>query len=128
MPLTIVNMFKSVHFQNRKCDCIKYLKLGDPCCGSGGMFVQSARFVQNHSGNINSISVFGQEANATTRKMALMNLAIRGIEANLGPHQADTFINDLHPTLKADFVMAIIWSQNHGIQDVHDEAHNLLAA
>jgi len=78
----------------------------DPCCGSGGMFVQSARFVQNHSGNINSISVFGQEANATTRKMALMNLAIRGIEANLGPHQADTFINDLHPTLKADFVMA----------------------
>ena len=78
----------------------------DPCCGSGGMFVQSARFVQNHSGNINSISVFGQEANATTRKMALMNLAIRGIEANLGPHQADTFINDLHPTLKADFIMA----------------------
>ncbi len=78
----------------------------DPCCGSGGMFVQSARFVQNHSGNINSISVFGQEANATTRKMALMNLAIRGIEANLGPHQADTFTNDLHPTLRADFVMA----------------------
>ena len=78
----------------------------DPCCGSGGMFVQSARFVQNHSGNINSISVFGQEANATTRKMALMNLAIRGIEANLGPHQADTFTNDLHPTLRADFIMA----------------------
>lgn len=78
----------------------------DPCCGSGGMFVQSARFVQNHSGNINSISIFGQEANAITRKMALMNLAIRGIEANLGPHQADTFTNDLHPTLKADFVMA----------------------
>ena len=78
----------------------------DPCCGSGGMFVQSARFVQNHSGNINNISVFGQEANATTRKMALMNLAIRGIEANLGSHQADTFTNDLHPTLRADFVMA----------------------
>ena len=78
----------------------------DPCCGSGGMFVQSARFVENHSGNINKIAVYGQEANATTRKMALMNLAIRGIEANLGPHQADTFINDLHPTLRADFIMA----------------------
>ena len=100
----------------------------DPCCGSGGMFVQSARFVQSHSGNINSISVFGQEANATTRKMALMNLAIRGIEANLGPHQADTFLNDLHPTMRADFIMAIIWSFNHAIQDVHDEAHSLLAA
>ena len=86
--------------------CIKVALVTDPCCGSGGMFVQSARFVQNHSGNINSISVFGQEANATTRKMALMNLAIRGIEANLGPHQADTFTNDLHPTLRADFVMA----------------------
>ena len=78
----------------------------DPCCGSGGMFVQSARFVSNHSGNIKSISIFGQEANATTRKMALMNLAIRGIEANLGAHQADTFTNDLHPSLRADFVMA----------------------
>ena len=78
----------------------------DPCCGSGGMFVQSARFVQNHSGNINNISIFGQEANATTRKMALMNLAIRGIEANLGPHQADTFLNDLHPTLRASAILA----------------------
>jgi len=78
----------------------------DPCCGSGGMFVQSAKFIENHSGNINSISVYGQDSNPTTWKMAMMNLAIRGIEANLGQYNADTFFNDCHPTLKADFVMA----------------------
>ena len=78
----------------------------DPCCGSGGMFVQSADFVGHHSGNINNLSVFGQDANPTTRKMALMNLAIRGIEADLGQFNADTFHNDLHPTLKADFILA----------------------
>jgi len=78
----------------------------DPCCGSGGMFVQSADFVSHHSGNINNLSVFGQDANPTTRKMALMNLAIHGIEADLGPHNADTFHQDLHPHLKADFIMA----------------------
>jgi type I restriction enzyme M protein len=78
----------------------------DPCCGSGGMFVQSADFVGHHSGNINNLSVFGQDANPTTRKMALMNLAIRGIEADLGAYNADTFYNDLHKTLKADFILA----------------------
>ena len=78
----------------------------DPCCGSGGMFVQSARFILNHSSNINNISVYGQDSNPTTWKMAQMNLAIRGIEADLGPYNADTFFNDCHPTLKADFVMA----------------------
>ena len=78
----------------------------DPCCGSGGMFVQSAKFIQNHQGNINNISVYGQDSNPTTWKMAQMNLAIRGIEANLGQFNADTFFNDCHPTLKADFVMA----------------------
>lgn len=78
----------------------------DPACGSGGMFVQSAKFVENHQGNINNISVYGQDSNPTTWKMAQMNLAIRGIEANLGSYNADTFFNDCHPTLKADFVMA----------------------
>ena len=78
----------------------------DPCCGSGGMFVQSADFVDNHSGNRQDISIYGQDSNPTTRKMALMNLAIRGIEADLGGYNADTFHNNLHPTLKADFVMA----------------------
>lgn len=78
----------------------------DPCCGSGGMFVQSAQFIENHSGNINNISVYGQDSNPTTWKMAQMNLAIRGIEADLGRYNADTFFNDCHPTLKADFVMA----------------------
>ena len=78
----------------------------DPCCGSGGMFVQSADFVSHHSGNINNLSIFGQYANPTTRKMALMNLAIHGIEADLGGYNADTFHNDLHKTLKADFILA----------------------
>ena len=78
----------------------------DPACGSGGMFVQSAKFIERHQGKINDISVFGQEYNPTTWKMAQMNLAIRGIEANLGDFNADTFFKDVHPTLKADFVMA----------------------
>lgn len=83
-------------------DCRVY----DPCCGSGGMFVQSVKFIQAHSGNRNRISVYGQESNADTWKMAKMNMAIRGIDADFGSYQADTFFNDLHPTLKADFVMA----------------------
>ena len=78
----------------------------DPCCGSGGMFVQSAKFIENHQKDINNISVYGQEANPSTWKMAHMNVAIRGLEANLGKSYADTFFNDQHPTLKADFIMA----------------------
>lgn len=78
----------------------------DPCCGSGGMFVQSVKFIQAHSGNRQSISVYGQESNADTWKMAKMNMAIRGIDANFGPYQADTFFNDLHANLRADFIMA----------------------
>lgn len=78
----------------------------DPCCGAGGMFVQSAKFIENHQGNLKNISVFGQESNPTTWKMAKMNLAIRGIDANLGEIPADTFLNDQHQTLKADYIMA----------------------
>lgn len=78
----------------------------DPCCGSGGMFVQSAKFIENHSGNINDISVYGQDSNPTTWKLAQMNLAIRGIDADLGKFNADTFFNDCHPTMRADFIMA----------------------
>lgn len=78
----------------------------DPCCGSGGMFVQSAQFIENHSGNINRISVYGQDSNPTTWKLAQMNLAIRGIDADLGKFSADTFFDDRHPQLRADFVMA----------------------
>ena len=78
----------------------------DPCCGAGGMFVQSAKFIENHSGNINDISVYGQDSNPTTWKLAQMNLAIRGIDADLGQYNADTFFNDCHPTLRADFIMA----------------------
>jgi len=81
-------------------------RIYDPCSGSGGMFVQSAKFVENHRGNINNISIYGQDSNPTTRKMAIMNLAIRGIEANLGPYNADTFHNDLHKTQKMDFILA----------------------
>ena len=78
----------------------------DPACGSGGMFVQSEKFVLEHGGRIGDIAIYGQESNATTRRLAIMNLAIRGIEADFGPEQADTFRRDLHKDLKADFVLA----------------------
>lgn len=78
----------------------------DPCCGSGGMFVQSAEFVRRHAGNINDLSIFGQESNPTTWKMATMNLAIRGIDADLGKFNADTFFNDLHKSERFDFILA----------------------
>ena len=78
----------------------------DPCCGSGGMFVQSEKFVLEHGGRIGDISIYGQESNATTRRLAVMNLAIRGIEADFGLEQADTFRRDLHPDLRADYVLA----------------------
>ena len=78
----------------------------DPSCGSGGMFVQSAKFIATHSGNRGSISVYGQEASPDTWKMAKINMAIRGIDADFGPYHADTFGNDLHPQLKADFILA----------------------
>ena len=78
----------------------------DPCCGSGGMFVQSEAFVEAHGGQRDDIAIYGQESNPTTRQLALMNLAIRGIEANLGQEHADSFHNDLHPDLKADYILA----------------------
>lgn len=78
----------------------------DPCCGSGGMFVSSERFVEAHGGKIGDISVYGQESNPTTWRLAKMNLAIRGIEANLGSENADSFHRDMHPDLKADYVLA----------------------
>jgi type I restriction enzyme M protein len=78
----------------------------DPCCGSGGMFVQSERFVEAHGGRIGDISIYGQESNHTTWRLAKMNLAIRGIEGNLGQEHADSFHHDLHPDLKADYVLA----------------------
>ncbi len=83
-------------------------RIYDCCCGSGGMFVQSAKFIQAHSRRRNTITaaVYGQEANSDTWKMAKMNMAIRGIDADFGPYHADTFTNDLHPNLKADFILA----------------------
>ncbi|HEW81078.1 MAG TPA: DNA methyltransferase, partial [Nitrospirae bacterium] len=81
-------------------------KIYDPCCGSGGMFVQSMKFVENHQGNKKDISIYGQEYTSTTYKLAKMNLAIRGISANLGLKADDTFSRDQHPDLKADYIMA----------------------
>jgi type I restriction enzyme M protein len=78
----------------------------DPACGSGGMFVQSAEFVKAHGGKRNDISVYGQEFTSTTWKLAKMNLALRGIDADLGDKSADSFTQDLHPDLRADFVLA----------------------
>ena len=78
----------------------------DPCCGSGGMFVQSEKFAEAHGGKLGDISIYGQESNNTTWRLAKMNLAIRGIESNLGQEHADTFRRDLHTDLKADYVIA----------------------
>ncbi|MFE5325782.1 type I restriction-modification system subunit M [Embleya sp. NPDC056575] len=78
----------------------------DPACGSGGMFVQAEKFIESHGGNPLNVSVYGQELNQTTWQLAHMNLAIHGVEANLGEEPADTFRNDQHPGLKADVVMA----------------------
>jgi len=78
----------------------------DPACGSGGMFVQSIKFIESHHGNKREVSIYGQEYTSTTYKLAKMNLAIRGISANLGAVPADTFARDQHPDLKADFIMA----------------------
>ena len=81
-------------------------KIYDPCCGSGGMFVQSMKFVQAHNGNTREIAVFGQEAINTTLKLARMNLAIRGINGNLGKKAVSTFTDDQHKDEKFDFIMA----------------------
>ena len=99
-PASIVKTIVSILKPFKNC------RVYDPCCGSGGMFVQSAKFIQAHSGKRGEIAVYGQESNADTWKMAKMNMAIRGIDADFGPYQADTFFNDLHKTLKADFIMA----------------------
>jgi type I restriction enzyme M protein len=98
-------------------------RIYDPACGSGGMFVQSAKFIQNHQKDLHNISIYGQEANPNTWKMCHMNLAIRGLEGNLGTY-ADTFFDDQHPTLKADFIMANPpfnldkWGQDRLLDDV----------
>lgn len=96
----------------------------DPCCGSGGMFVQSERFVEEHQGKIGDIAIYGQESNPTTWRLCKMNLAIRGIEADLGEGPADTFHKDLHKTLKADYILAnppfnmSDWGGEHLVDDV----------
>ena len=81
-------------------------RIYDPACGSGGMFVQSEKFVESHGGQLGDISIYGQESNPTTRRLAIMNLALRGIEADFGPENADTFRRPLHPDLRADYVIA----------------------
>lgn len=81
-------------------------KIYDPCCGSGGMFVQSMKFIESHNGNKNEVAIYGQESINTTYKLAKMNLAIRGISANLGEMAEDTFFKDQHKDLKADYIMA----------------------
>ena len=78
----------------------------DPCCGSGGMFVQSEKFIEAHGGTRGDVSIYGQESNPTTWRLAAMNLAIRGIDFNLGREPADTFVRDQHPDLRADYILA----------------------
>lgn len=99
-------------------------RIYDPCCGSGGMFVQSEKFIEEHGGRIGDVSVYGQESNPTTWRLAKMNLAIRGIDNNLGDTYADTFLNNKHPDLRADYVIAnppfnmSEWGQELLIDDV----------
>ncbi len=81
-------------------------KVYDPCCGSGGMFVQSEIFIKSHGGNIGDVSIYGQESNPTTWRLAAMNLAIRGIDYNLGREPSDTFTKNQHADLRADFILA----------------------
>ena len=81
-------------------------KVYDPCCGSGGMFVQSERFIEAHGGKIGDVAIFGQESNPTTWRLAAMNLAIRGIDFNLGREPGDTFTKNQHADLRADFILA----------------------
>ncbi|EHH1657736.1 type I restriction-modification system subunit M [Enterococcus faecium] len=81
-------------------------RIYDPCCGSGGMFIQSEKFVEKHQGKIGDISIYGQESNPTTWQLCKMNLAIRGIDGNIGTHNADTFHKDLHKGLRADYILA----------------------
>ncbi len=81
-------------------------KVYDPCCGSGGMFVQSEKFVESHGGSFGDISIYGQESNPTTWRLVAMNLAIRGMDFNLGKEPADSFHRDQHPDLRADYVLA----------------------
>lgn len=81
-------------------------KVYDPCCGSGGMFVQSEKFIEAHGGKLGDVSIYGQESNPTTWRLAAMNLAIRGIDFKLGKEPADTFIRNQHSDLRADFVLA----------------------
>ena len=81
-------------------------RIYDPCCGSGGMFVQSEKFVEAHGGRTTDLSIYGQESNPTTWRLAKMNLAIRGVEANLGQQNGDTLHNDFHKDLRADYILA----------------------
>ena len=99
-PSSIVKTLVSILKPFENC------RIYDCCCGSGGMFVQSEKFLEAHGSKIGAISVYGQEANPDTWKMAKINMAIRGIDADFGPYNADTFSNDLHPNLKADFILA----------------------
>lgn len=116
-PQSIVRLLVEVLRPFNNC------RVYDPCCGSGGMFVQSVDFVEAHSGLRENVSIFGQESNADTWKMAKINMAIRGIDANFGPHQADTFHNDLHYGEHFDFIMAnppfnlTNWGQEKIIED-----------
>lgn len=81
-------------------------KVYDPCCGSGGMFVQSEKFIEAHGGKLGDVSIYGQESNPTTWRLAAMNLAIRGIDFNLGKEPGDSFVRNQHSDLRADFVLA----------------------
>ena len=117
-PASIVKLIVSILKPFEDC------RVYDPCCGSGGMFVQSEKFLEAHGGRRGHLAVYGQEAQADTWKMAKINMAIRGIDADFGPYHDDTFAHDLHPNLKADFIMANPPFNYHpwGQEDLKDDS------
>ena len=102
----VVKLFSDLAFRDAHHGQDVLGRVYDPCCGSGGMFVQSEQFIEAHEGGRNDISIYGQESNPTTWRLAKMNLAIRGIESNLGSKWADSFHEDMHPSIKADYILA----------------------
>ena len=100
------NAHCAYRFKVQSCDCINFVRAIDPCCGSGGMFIQSAALVKSKQGDINRINVYGQEKEPATYRLAKMNLALRGISHNLGEMSDSSFLNDLHKGLHFDYIMA----------------------
>ena len=120
----LIDLFTNIKIGSKEAQDKDILgRIYDPCCGSGGMFVQSTKFIERHQGKVQDLAIYGQEKNPTTWKLAKMNLAIRSLNGDIGKFADDTFQNDLHKGLKADFILAnppfniSDWGQEKLLQD-----------